>query len=59
MLGKGTYASVRMARTQEGELVAIKTYDKVRLSDPEKLENVKREVDILSRISHPNILHFL
>lgn len=38
------------------EQFALKTYDKIKLSDPDKRKNLAREVKILSRINHANII---
>jgi serine/threonine protein kinase len=39
--------------------VAIKIYEKIKLLDPEKLKNVKNEIDILRQLEHPNIIRLL
>ena len=48
IIGKGSYAVVRIAEdTYTNKKVAIKTYDKFRLIDPQRRMNVKREIEIL------------
>lgn len=59
MIGQGSYATVRLAEDDSGKLVAIKTYSKAKLKDSEKRDNLKREIDILSRVRHTNIIEFV
>lgn len=55
-LGQGAYAIVKYAvHKQTNRKVAIKTYDKVRLLDPNRKKNVTREIKILSKLDHPHI----
>jgi serine/threonine protein kinase len=57
VIGKGSYAYVRLARDREsGASVAIKTYDRARLNDNQKKDNVRREISILQKCSHDNII---
>lgn len=35
---------------------ALKIYEKYKISDPHKLNNVKREIAILKKTEHPNII---
>ena len=39
------------------EKVAIKIYEKYRLLDPRKMKNVRREIQILSSVNHPNVIN--
>lgn len=56
-IGKGSYASVRLALSKEtGQKVAIKTYEKGKLTDESRRKNVRRETEILDRANHPNII---
>jgi serine/threonine protein kinase len=48
-----------MGQSSSGDLVAVKTYDKSKLNDVEKRDNIKREVELLGRINHPNIVRFI
>lgn len=41
-MGQGSNATVRIGQSTSGELVAVKTYDKSKLKEVEKRENVKR-----------------
>lgn len=57
VLGKGAYAVVRLALHNEtGKKVAIKTYEKYQIIDPVKKNNLLREIEILKRLDHPNIV---
>ncbi len=57
ILGQGSYAVVKLAVDKNtNEKVAIKTYEKLRLSDPRKMKNVRREISILQGLSHNNII---
>ena len=40
-------------------MVAIKTYEKSKLNDHQKRKNVTREVKILSKLRHPNIIRLI
>lgn len=56
-IGTGSYATVKLGLYKKtGEKVAIKIYDKQKLLDPHKLKNVRREISILSKLNHPNII---
>jgi serine/threonine protein kinase len=54
-LGEGTYGVVYMARHPriKDRLVAIKY---IKLGDPQQIKKVEREVDILARLQHPNVI---
>ena len=39
--------------------MAIKIYEKHKLHDPKKKKNVEREIQLLSKIKHPNIIEML
>jgi tRNA A-37 threonylcarbamoyl transferase component Bud32 len=59
-LGKGTYATVRLGlHRSTNEKVAIKIYEKARLLNPSRKKTVEREIKILSKLSHPNIISLL
>jgi MAP/microtubule affinity-regulating kinase len=56
-LGKGAYAVVKNAvHKQTNKKMAIKIYEKFRLSDPQRKSSVNREIVILKKIDHPNIV---
>eukprot|EP00727_Mastigamoeba_balamuthi_P007897 m51a1_g3728 putative protein serine threonine kinase (355) ;mRNA; f:22933-24693 len=60
-LGKGGFAIVRKARDrQTGDMVAIKFVDKKGVScSPEDLQCLRREIDIMMKLSHPNVLRLI
>lgn len=43
--------------TQSDQKVAIKIYDKYNLLDAQRRKGVRREIKILERIHHENIIH--
>ncbi|KAL4459871.1 hypothetical protein ABPG74_003397 [Tetrahymena malaccensis] len=56
-LGKGSYASVKLAIDKRtNQKIAIKIYEKFKLTDPNKFKNVRREINILSKMTHENII---
>jgi len=56
-IGKGSYAIVKVATERlTTKKVAIKTYDKIKLLDPQKKKNLDREISILQRLNHENIV---
>ena len=60
ILGSGSYATVRLSTDKHSkEKFAIKIYDKLKLNDAQKLNNVKREISLLKRIDHPNIIRLI
>ena len=57
ILGTGAYDTVRMATEKNSKLkYAIKIYEKSKLLDSQRMNNVKREISILKRVDHPNII---
>lgn len=60
IVGEGAYASVRVAVYKpEGRKVAIKVYEKGKISDPQRKKSVRREIKILQTLDHPNIVKIL
>lgn len=60
VLGLGSYAVVRLAiNKQNNQKYAIKTYEKSKLVDAQKRKNVTRELKILSKLRHPNIIKLI
>lgn len=56
-LGKGSYACVKLALEKKtNNKFAIKIYEKFKLSDPNKFKNIRREINILSKMEHENII---
>jgi serine/threonine protein kinase len=56
-LGSGGYAEVRLASHKiSGHKVAIKIYEKYKLIDLQIKQNLVREIKILWKLNHPNIM---
>ncbi|KAK2952154.1 putative CBL-interacting protein kinase 32 [Blattamonas nauphoetae] len=56
-LGEGTFGRVKQARnTITGELVAMKILDKETIIKKKMTEQLQREIGIMKKLSHPNIL---
>ncbi|KRX10604.1 Protein kinase-like domain [Pseudocohnilembus persalinus] len=56
-IGKGSYAIVVYGKEKRKKYeVAIKRYQKKKLMEPGKMRNVRREVNILCNLSHPNVM---
>ena len=53
VLGSGKYGYVRECKDVSGRMYAIKTIDKSRAP---RLDHIKREVELLRVVDHPNIL---
>lgn len=59
-VGTGAYASVRVAvHRPSGRRVALKVYEKHKLCDAQRQKSVRREIRIMERLNHPNIVTFL
>ncbi len=57
LLGAGGYAEVRLAtHKKSGHQVAIKIYEKYKFIDLQIKQNLIREIKVLTRLSHPNIM---
>lgn len=56
-IGKGSYAVVSSAiEKQTGRSMAVKIYEKMAIRDPQRLDNVKREIKNLKSLHHRNIV---
>lgn len=56
-LGQGAYAVVKQAtHKQTKQLVAIKSYDKSKLTQPHRRRNLRREIQIMQKLEHPHIV---
>ncbi|CAD8060418.1 unnamed protein product [Paramecium sonneborni] len=56
-LGQGTFGKVKLAtHIQTGEKVAIKILEKQKICDQCDIERVTREIQILKKIRHPNLV---
>lgn len=59
ILGQGSYSVVRMAtRLSDKKLVAVKIVNRSKLHKDDE-ENLRREVEILMSLNHPNIVKVL
>ncbi|XP_054817998.1 CBL-interacting serine/threonine-protein kinase 11 [Prosopis cineraria] len=57
ILGCGAFAKVYFARNvQNGQSVAIKVINKKKICGTGLMSNIKREITIMSRLHHPNIV---
>lgn len=56
-LGKGSFGKVKEAlHVLSGEKIAIKILEKARILKKEDLVRIKREIEILKKVHHPNII---
>jgi len=56
-LGQGTFGKVRVGtHTITGEKVAIKILEKDRIETRSDVERVTREINILKKVRHPNVI---
>ena len=56
-IGKGAYASVRLIQHKmSNQKYALKIYEKFKLNDPMKRKAVQREIAVLKKINHPNVI---
>jgi 5'-AMP-activated protein kinase catalytic alpha subunit len=56
-LGKGTFGKVKMGtHTLTEEKVAIKILEKSRIKDKKDIERISREIKILKKVRHPNVI---
>ena len=57
ILGQGAYAVVRVCtHLNEKIKYAIKSYDKYKLKEPHRRKNIRREIEIMKMLDHPNIV---
>ncbi|KAF7023915.1 hypothetical protein CFC21_036338 [Triticum aestivum] len=57
LLGRGTFAKVYKAHNiSTGEVVAIKVFDKEAVRRSGTVDQVRREVDVMRRVHHPNVV---
>ena len=56
-IGKGAYATVKLVTDKSNnEIMAMKIYEKFRLTDPARRKSVVREIAIMKRLNHENIV---
>ncbi|KAL5232397.1 hypothetical protein ABZP36_031173 [Zizania latifolia] len=57
ILGRGNFGRVHMARDlRTGESVAVKVVTKEKVVRSGMMEQIKREIAVMKRVSHPNIV---
>lgn len=60
VLGQGSFGEVRLAwHRLAGAKVAIKSYEKARLTEPNHWRRVQQEIRLMERLNHPNIIRQL
>ncbi|KAJ6291264.1 hypothetical protein OIU76_023342 [Salix suchowensis] len=60
LLGCGAFAKVYHARdVQTGKSVAIKIINKKKIANPSLMSNIKREISIMRKLNHPNIVKII
>ena len=60
VIGEGTFGVVKLGKDKKtGEEVAIKILEKQRIINEEDEERVEREIDILKRVHHINIIRII
>lgn len=58
-IGRGAFAKVKLCQHRlTGEKYAMKIYDRLHLLDKSKKSSALKEIEILKRLSHPNIVKF-
>lgn len=56
-LGKGSFGKVKEAiHVLSGEKIAIKILEKQKIKKEDDLVRIRREINILSKVQHPNII---
>ena len=56
-MGKGTFGKVKLAtHILTNEKVAIKILEKARIKDRKDIERISREIKILKKVRHPNVI---
>jgi serine/threonine protein kinase len=56
-LGKGSFGRVKEAlHVASGEKIAIKILEKSRIKKEDDMKRIRREINILTKVNHPNII---
>lgn len=59
-LGKGAYGVVKMGINKKtNEKVAIKIYEKKKIDEPNKIKNLEREINVMSKLENPIIARLI
>jgi 5'-AMP-activated protein kinase catalytic alpha subunit len=57
VLGVGSFGEVRLAwHRLAGVKVAVKSYEKSRITDPSQWKRVQQEIEVLQKLNHPHVL---
>ncbi len=57
VVGVGSFAKVRVARHKlTGQHVAIKTYEKAKIKDPNQWRRIQQEIKLMERLDHPLVI---
>ncbi|KAG5190757.1 kinase-like domain-containing protein [Tribonema minus] len=57
LLGEGSFAKVRRAcHKLTGQAVAIKTYERAKVTDPQQWKRIQQEVRLMERLNHPRVV---
>jgi len=57
VIGKGTYANVRMVKGWKGGTYAMKIYDKNKINSS-LLSNIRMEIQLMERMDYENIIKY-
>jgi len=59
VVGTGSFAKVRVARHKlTGMHVAVKTYEKAKIKDPNAMKRIKQEIALMEKLDHPLVSRF-
>ena len=57
VIGVGSFAKVRVARHKlTGQYVAIKTYDKAKIKDPNQLRRIQQEIKLMEKLDYELVI---
>lgn len=60
VLGQGSFGKVRLAwHRLAGAKVAIKSYEKAKLTEPNHWRRVQQEISLMEQLNHPNLVRML
>ena len=58
VIGKGSYATVRLAKSWKGKVYAMKIYETNTLIESSFKKNIDNSIKVLQNIEHPNLLKY-
>jgi hypothetical protein len=60
VLGQGSFGKVRLAwQRLAGNKVAIKSYEKSKMTEPQHWKRVQQEIKLMERLNHPHVIQML